>query len=167
MNEIICKPIGIIHTPFKEPKNVPIQTTASDVQGTIDIFPEYIGGLEDLNGFSHIILLYNFNLVNECKLKVKPFLDDTLRGIFATRSPSRPNRIGISVVSLLRMDKNILHIQNVDIIDGTPLLDIKPYVPQFDCVRAERIGWFSDKINKLSVTKDDGRFCKAFKSKSN
>ena len=155
------KSIGIVHSPFKEPKNVPIQASASKgIEGTLEIYPEYVEGLQDLEGFSHLILLYNFHLVKNCSLIVKPFLDDKIHGVFATRSPARPNRIGISTVFLTKIENNILHIQDVDIIDGTPLLDIKPYVPEFDCRRTSKIGWFSDKISKLKTTKDDGRFCK-------
>ena len=150
-----------MHSPFKEPKNVPIQAAASEgTVGTIEIYPQYAEGLKDLEGFSHIILLYHFHLVKAGSLMVKPFLDDQLHGVFATRSPSRPNPIGISIVQLTSMDKNVLYIQDVDILDGTPLIDIKPYVPEFDCRETRKIGWFKGKIGKLAATKDDGRFCK-------
>jgi tRNA (adenine37-N6)-methyltransferase len=160
-SEFTYKVIGVIHSPFKEPKNVPIQAAASKgTEGTIEIYPEYAEGLTDLEGFSHIILLYHLHLARDSSLMVKPFLDDRLHGVFATRSPARPNRIGFSIVRLERIEGNILHISDLDIIDGTPLLDIKPYIPAFDCVKAEKIGWFSGKIDKLDVTRDDGRFCK-------
>jgi tRNA (adenine37-N6)-methyltransferase len=140
---------------------VPIQATASEgTVGTIEVYPQYAEGLKDLQGFSHIILLYHFHLVKAGSLIVKPFLDDQTHGVFATRSPSRPNPIGISIVKLTSIDKNILHIQNVDILEGTPLLDIKPYVPEFDCRKTLKIGWFKGKIEKLPATRDDGRFCK-------
>ncbi len=161
MNELTYNPIGVVHSPFKEPKNVPIQATASQgIEGTIEIYPQYVEGLKDLEGFSHIILLYHFHLVKNCSLMVKPFLDDKLHGVFATRSPARPNKIGISVVRLATIENYILYIKDIDIIDATPLLDIKPYVPKFDYRRTSKIGWFSGKISKLSTTKDDGRFCK-------
>jgi len=161
MNEITYKPIGVVHSPFKEPKNVPIQAAASKgTKGTIEVNPEYTEGLKDLEGFSHIILLYHFSLVKTCSLEVKPFLDDNLHGVFATRSPARPNAIGISTVRLTRIENNTLHIQDIDILDDTPLLDIKPYVPKFDNRTTTKIGWFSCKISKLKETKDDGRFCK-------
>ena len=161
MSILTYKSIGIVHSPFEEPKNVPIQAVASEGnRGTLEIYPEYVAGLRDLDGFSHLILLYHFHLVKDCSLMVKPFLDDKLHGIFATRSPTRPNKIGISIVRLTRIEKNILNIQDVDIIDGTPLLDIKPFVPEFDCRNTARIGWFGGKIGKLEATKDDGRFCK-------
>jgi tRNA-Thr(GGU) m(6)t(6)A37 methyltransferase TsaA len=91
---------------------------------------------------------------------VKPFLDDKLRGVFATRAPARPNKIGFSVVKLERIEGNIVHIRDLDVVEGTPVLDIKPYIPAFDCVKAEKIGWFTDKIDKLDAARDDGRFCK-------
>jgi tRNA-Thr(GGU) m(6)t(6)A37 methyltransferase TsaA len=161
VSDLTYKPIGVIHSPFKEPKNVPIQAAASrGVEGTIEIYPQYVEGLCDLEGFSHIILIYHFHLVKDCSLMVKPFLDDKLHGIFATRAPARPNKIGLSVVRLIGRENGVLRIQGVDMLDGTPLLDIKPYVPQFDCVEALKIGWFTDKIGKLGSTRDDGRFCK-------
>jgi len=155
------KPIGVVHSPFKEPKNVPIQAVASkETKGTIEIYPEYIEILRDLEGFSHIILLYHSHRIKDSSLIVKPFLDNKLHGVFATRSPARPNKIGISIVQLNGIENNILQIQDIDILDGTPLIDIKPYVPKFDCRKTAKIGWFSDKISKLETTKDDGRFCK-------
>ncbi len=161
MSELTYKPIGVVHSPFKEPKNVPIQASASKgTEGTLEIYPQYIRGLCDLEGFSHLILLYHFHLVKDCSLMVKPFLDDKLHGVFATRSPARPNKIGMSVVKLRGKEGNVLHVQDLDIIEGTPLIDIKPYVPEFDCRQSAKIGWFSDKISKLDSTRDDGRFCK-------
>ena len=156
---IIYKPIGIIRTPFKEPKGVPIQPSAAKgIKGRVEIFPEYSLGLKDIEGFSHIILIYHFHLANPGKLIVKPFLDNEEHGVFATRAPSRPNPIGISVVRLLHVENNILYVEDVDIVDGTPLLDIKPYVPEFDVRRVERIGWLEGKINKLQEIRDNGRF---------
>jgi tRNA-Thr(GGU) m(6)t(6)A37 methyltransferase TsaA len=161
LSEFTYKAIGVIHSPFKEPKNVPIQAAASKgTEGTIEIYPQYAEGLTDLDGFSHIIILYHLHLVQASSLMVKPFLDDHLHGVFATRAPARPNRIGFSVVRLQRIENNILHILDLDVIEGTPVLDIKPYIPAFDCVQASKIGWFSDKIDKLDATRDDGRFCK-------
>jgi len=161
MSEIKYKPIGIIHSPFKEPKGTPIQPAgAQGVKGTVEIFPEYVEGLKDLEGFSHIILIYHFHLARRGTLKVKPYMDNKLRGVFATRAPSRPNPIGVSIVRLIEIKGNILHIQDVDIIDGTPLLDIKPYVPEFDVRNVEKIGWLEKRVKKLHITKDDGRFLK-------
>jgi tRNA-Thr(GGU) m(6)t(6)A37 methyltransferase TsaA len=153
------KAIGIIQSPFKEPKGTPIQPTAAkDITGVIEIYPEYVEGLKDVEGFSHLILIYHFHLVKDASLLVKPFLDNELHGIFATRSPSRPNSIGFSVVRLTRVEGNKLHIQDVDIVDGTPLLDIKPYVSAFDIREAVKTGWFENNVHKLSTTRDDGRF---------
>lgn len=158
-DQIIYRPIGTIHSPFKEAKKMPIQPAASKgIEGTIDINPEFENGLKDLDGFSHIILLYHFHLSMGFSLEVIPFLDDKLRGVFATRAPRRPNAIGLSIVRLVDIEKNRLYIQNVDVVDGTPLLDIKPYVPEFDDQKAEKIGWLSDKIDKMCEIKADERF---------
>ena len=159
MSEIKFKPIGVIHSPFNEPKGTPIQAASADgIKGTVEVFPEYAEGLEDVEGFSHIILIYHFHLSRGSSLKVKPYMDNEAHGIFATRGQSRPNPIGISIVRLTRIESNILYIQDVDIVDGTPLLDIKPYVPQFDMREAEKIGWLEKNVHKLPISKDDGRF---------
>jgi len=161
MDEIKYKPIGIIHSPFKEPKGTPIQPArAKGIDGTVEVFPEYAEGLKDVEGFSHIVLIYHLHLSKRSSLKVKPYLDHEAHGVFATRAPSRPNPIGISTVSLLGIEGNILHIQDVDIVDETPLLDIKPHVPGFDIREVQRIGWLEKKVHKLRMTKDDGRFAK-------
>jgi tRNA-Thr(GGU) m(6)t(6)A37 methyltransferase TsaA len=158
-DQIIYRPIGTIHSPFTEAKKMPIQPAAAKgIEGTIDIKPEFENGLKDLDGFSHIILLYHLHLSKGFSLEVIPFLDDKLRGVFATRAPRRPNAIGLSIVRLVNIEKNRLYIRNVDIVDGTPLLDIKPYVPEFDDQEAERIGWLSDKIDKMREIKADERF---------
>jgi len=159
MIEITYKPIGIIHSPFKKPQGTPIQPKAAKgVKGTVEIFPEYEEGLRDIEGFSHVILIYHFHLAKPAKLLVKPFMDENLHGIFATRAPNRPNPIGISVVKLIKRIGCKIQIENVDILDGTPLLDIKPYVPDFDIYDTHRIGWLEENIEKLPEAKDDGRF---------
>ena len=159
MDDIKYKPIGIIHSPFKEPKGTPIQPAgAKGINGTVEIFPEYAEGLKDIEGFSHIILLYHFHLSKRSTLVVKPYMDNETHGVFAMRGPSRPNSIGISIVQLVKVEGNTLHIQDVDIVDGTPLLDIKPYVPEFDIREAPRIGWLEKSVHKLSASRDDGRF---------
>lgn len=161
MNEIKYKPIGVIHSSFKEPEGTPIQPAAAkSIDGTVEVFTEYAEGLKDIGGFSHIILIYHFHLSKGSSLKLKPYLDNEVRGVFATRAPSRPNSIGISIVRLVGVEENILHIQDVDIIEGTPLLDIKPYVPEFDIRETEKRGWLEKNIHKLSTSKDDGRFIK-------
>jgi tRNA-Thr(GGU) m(6)t(6)A37 methyltransferase TsaA len=159
MGTITYNPIGIIHSPFKDIKGMPIQPGgAKGIAGTIEIKPEYVDGLQDIEGFSHIILIYHFHLSKGYSLKVKPFLDETLRGVFATRAPRRPNPIGISVVKLVRLEGTILHIEDIDIVDGTPLLDIKPYVPEFDITGGKKLGWLSKKTDRVSKIKSDERF---------
>ena len=153
------RPIGTIHSPFSEVEDMPIQSTgASKILGFVEILPELAEGLKDLDGFSHIILLYHFHRVRESKLMVVPFLDSQPHGVFATRAPTRPNPIGLSVVRLLSIDRNILHIENVDVIDGTPVLDIKPYVPEFDHHPADRVGWLEQARDKVQSRRSDGRF---------
>jgi tRNA-Thr(GGU) m(6)t(6)A37 methyltransferase TsaA len=159
MSEIKYKPIGVIHSPFKEPKGTPIQPAgAKGIKGIVEIFPEYAEGLKDIEGFSHVILLYHFHLSKGSALTAKPYMDNETHGVFAMRGPSRPNPIGISVVCLVKVEGNMLHIRDVDIVDGTPLLDIKPYVPEFDTREVERIGWLEKSVHKLSASRDDGRF---------
>ena len=159
MKKIVYEPIGIIHSPFKDIKGMPIQPTgAKGIAGTIEIYPEFAEGLKDLEGFSHMILIYHFHLSEGYSLTVKPFLDEHSRGVFATRAPKRPNPIGISVVRLKNITGNILNIEDVDIIDCTPLLDIKPYVPEFDVQEIEKIGWLSQKAEKVHKFKSDERF---------
>ncbi|MEA1986717.1 MAG: tRNA (N6-threonylcarbamoyladenosine(37)-N6)-methyltransferase TrmO [Candidatus Marinimicrobia bacterium] len=160
-DKIIFRPIGIIHSPFKTMKGTPIQSTAvKDAEGTIEIYTEFVEGLRDLDGFSHIQLLFYFHLSKKFKLEVMPYMDDKLHGVFSTRAPSRPNNIGLSVVRLIKIEGNILHIKNIDMIEGTPLIDIKPFVSKFDNIDVEKIGWLENKIHKLSETKDDERFVK-------
>ncbi|MHA1786464.1 MAG: tRNA (N6-threonylcarbamoyladenosine(37)-N6)-methyltransferase TrmO [Candidatus Helarchaeota archaeon] len=161
MNEIIYRPIGTIHSPFKKSHDTPIQpSSAKGTEGFIEIFEEYTEGLKDLDGFSHVILIYHFHLAKACRLLVKPYMDDNFHGLFATRAPVRPNPIGISIVKLLRIEKNKLFIQNVDVIDNTPLLDIKPNVPQFNNVQQSKIGWLEAKREKFHTTNADTRFSK-------
>ncbi len=158
MKEIIYKPIGIIHTPFKGTEGAPNQpTTGRDIKGVIEIQSEYTQGLNDIEGFSHIILIYHFHLSVGYSLRVKPLGHNHLRGVFATRSPKRPNPIGLSIVRLLKVEGERIYIKDIDIVDGTPLLDIKPYIPD-DSHKVERIGWLSERTNqvrKKSCREDD------------
>ena len=159
MEEISYRPIGIIRSPYKETEGAPIQTTgAKGVSGTVEILPECAEGLKDLDGFSHIILIYHFHLSKGHSLTVKPFLDNIPRGVFSTRAPKRPNAIGFSVVRLAKIEGATLYIEDVDIVDSTPLLDIKPYVPAFDAKEAERIGWLAGRAEKAADTSADERF---------
>lgn len=153
------KPIGIIHSPFKTLDGMPIQPTgAADVKGHVEVFEAYQAGLKDLDGFSHIILLYQFHRSRGFDLTVVPFMDSAPRGLFATRAPKRPNPIGLSVVQLNRIEGGLLHIQKVDILDGTPLLDIKPYVPEFDAPAGVRSGWLETAGKTVADWKSDDRF---------
>lgn len=145
-NKVVIKPIGIIRTPYKTTKEIPCQGYRSKEVGEIEVFGEYEEALTDIEGFSHMIVLYLFHRSDPYTLLVKPFLDDRLRGLFATRAPKRINPIGLSVVKLLERRGNILKIAEVDMLDGTPLIDIKPYVPQFDQREDVRIGWLQDKL---------------------
>ena len=159
MKKIAFRPIGIIQTPFKDKKGMPIQPSgAKGIRGTINIRAEYTDGLKDLEGFSHIILIYHFHLSKDYSLTVTPFLDDQPRGVFATRAPERPNSIGLSIVKLNTVKGNVLDIENVDIIDGTPLLDIKPYVPEFDAQVEVETGWLAKAAKRTKQTKSDKRF---------
>lgn len=156
--EIHFKSIGVVHSPFKEVKGTPIQPPgAKNVKGSIEVFPEFCEGLSDLDGFSHIILLYHFHRVKESKLTVKPYMDNSSRGVFSTRIPGRPNPIGLSIVKLLGVEDCTVTIEEVDILDGSPLLDIKPYVPEFDHREANRIGWLSERASNVLNKKSDGR----------
>lgn len=152
-------PIGIIHSPFMELEGMPIQPTgAAGIKGTVEVFEDYRRGLKDLDGFSHIILLYYFHRSHGFKLRVVPFMDPEPRGLFATRAPKRPNPIGVSVVQLNKIENGVLHIQAVDILEGTPLLDIKPYVPEFDAQVKARAGWLEKTGKAVSSWKSDDRF---------
>lgn len=159
MQELTYFPIGVIRSPFKEINGMPIQAKGAEgVSGRVELDPKLVAGLKDLQGFSHLILIYHFHLSDGYCLEVKPFLDDQIHGVFATRAPKRPNSIGISIVRLISIEEHVLHIEDVDVIDGTPLLDIKPYVPEFDVRQAERIGWFSGKDGLVRKTRADERF---------
>lgn len=137
------RPIGVIHTPLTDENKAPIQSARSDIEGVIEVFPQYEAGLDGIEGFSHIYLIFNFFQAGDAtSLTVTPLLDNRQRGVFATRYPVRPNPIGLSVVRLLRRDKALLYFKGADMLDGTLLLDIKPYLPEFDVFQAERVGWF-------------------------
>jgi tRNA (adenine37-N6)-methyltransferase len=154
--KIEFSPIGIIHSPYTDPAGVPIQCVfANGVTGTVEVFPEFAEGLTDLGGFSYIILLYRFHRVQGHSLMCRPFLDVRDHGIFATRAPRRPNPIGLSTVKLLKIDGCLLTIGGVDIVDGTPLLDIKPYVPDFDVRQNSKTGWYEHAGNKQQTMADD------------
>jgi len=149
------RPIGVVHSPFTQMKGTPIQPSRADgARGTVEVFPDFTEGLSDLDGFSHIILLCHLHRSTKSRLKVVPYLDTEPRGLFATRAPCRPNPIGLSVVRLLAIEDNVLSIENVDLLDGTPVLDIKPFVGEFDDHSDVRIGWL-DAVRKRRWRADD------------
>jgi tRNA-Thr(GGU) m(6)t(6)A37 methyltransferase TsaA len=154
------RPIGVIRTPFADLDGMPIQAAASaaGVRGRIELDPAFAEGLADLAGFSHVILLYHLHAVSRPRLTVVPFLDDRPHGVFATRSPARPNPIGLSTVRLIEVGASELVIEDVDMLDGTPLLDIKPYVPAFDDRPGAEVGWFAVRLAGLGSTRSDRRF---------
>jgi len=159
MQEITFHPIGVIHSPFTEPAGVPIQPIgAQEFRGWIELLPNFEPGLNDLEAFSHLILLYYFHRVRGFALEVQPFLDNKPHGVFATRAPRRPNPIGLSIVRLERIEANKIYIQDVDVVDGTPLLDIKPYVPEFDTRQGAQTGWLAGKARQASQQTADHRF---------
>lgn len=153
-------PIGVIRSPFAEARGTPIQPSAAEgVRGEVEIFPDFLAGLKDLDGFERIWLVYWFDrAVQPPSLIVRPYLDPTDHGVFATRAPARPNPIGISAVRLLEVRGNRLSVCDLDVLDGTPLLDVKPYVPQFDCFPTSRSGWVADRLVDQAVA--DNRFQK-------
>ena len=161
MTAIAFSPIGIICSPFTTPEGMPIQPSgARGVRGRVEVQPAYHEGLKDLDGFSHIILLYHFHRSQGYCLQVVPFLDTRPRGLFATRAPRRPNPIGLSIVRLERVAGGVLHVCDVDVLDRTPLLDIKPYVPQFDTPTDVRSGWLEDAADAAAGKRSDDRFGK-------
>lgn len=157
--KVTYHPIGTIHSSFKDLKGMPIQPTSqASAPGTAEVLPEFAAGLKDLEGFSHVILLYHLHKVRRVDLTVTPFLGSERRGVFATRAPTRPNPIGLSIVELVRIEGNRLYLGNVDILDGTPLLDIKPYVPEFDQPANARAGWLEAARGRVRSVKSDERF---------
>jgi tRNA-Thr(GGU) m(6)t(6)A37 methyltransferase TsaA len=157
--EITYRSIGVIHSPFTDLSEMPIQPTGeASAPGTAEIFPEFIEGLRDLDGFSHVILIYHLHKASKTDLTVTPFLDSEPHGIFATRAPTRPNPIGISILRLLSIENNLLRLANLDVLDETPLLDIKPYIPDFDTPEEARIGWLEGTRGSVRSGKADDRF---------
>jgi tRNA-Thr(GGU) m(6)t(6)A37 methyltransferase TsaA len=153
------KPIGIIHSPFKKPDGMPIQPVFADgAEGIVEVLPQFAAGLKDLQGFERIWLIYWFDRATETKLIVKPFRDSSERGLFSTRAPCRPNPMGMSPVRLLRIVNNSLYVADIDVLDGTPLLDIKPYIPEFDCFEGSQCGWMQNLRHKIAPS--DNRFYK-------
>ncbi len=156
---ITLKPIGTIHSPFHSLSEMPIQPAGIyGEEGILEINPDYITGLRDLDGFSHLYAIYFFHKARDWKPFVIPFLDNVERGIFATRAPKRPNPIGLSLLEILSIKDNLVRVKNIDILDGTPLLDIKPFVPQFEPTEGIRIGWLEGHVDQVKQKRSDQRF---------
>lgn len=152
-------PIGYVRSPFKEPSGIPIQNRGGKgIEGKVEVLDEFAEGLSDLDGFSHIILITHLHRSEGYKLKVVPFLDDVERGVFSTRAPRRPNPIGLHIVRVDRIEGNIIHIKDLDMLDGTPVLDIKPYFPMVDESEKIRIGWVEGKVERFDSEESDERF---------
>ncbi len=158
IDPVVCRPVGIVHSRFTETSGMPIQTAgAPDEVGRLEVFAEFAPGLRDIEGFDYLILVTHLHRCAHERLEVVPFLDDATHGVFATRAPARPNRLGLSIVRLTAVEGTTLHFSGNDMIDGTPVLDIKPYVPRFDVRETERVGWFGARLDQLPRTRSDGR----------
>jgi tRNA-Thr(GGU) m(6)t(6)A37 methyltransferase TsaA len=156
---IAYQPIGLIHSPFKQKAGTPIQSSfASDAEGSVEVFEEFVEGLQDVELFTHLYLLYAFHQALPVSLTCVPFLDNKPRGVFATRAPSRPNAIGLSIVRLLAREGRTIHVRELDILDGTPLLDIKPFVPRFDARPDAGSGWVPQADHPRTINGADERF---------
>ncbi len=157
--KITYEPIGIIHSPFTQLSDMPIQPTSeSSAPGHLEIYPEFIEGLQDLGGFSHIYLLYHLHQARQARLSVVPFLDTKARGIFATRAPSRPNPIGLSLVKLVHVENARVYVEQLDVLNGTPLLDLKPFIPAFENGEDIRTGWLEEIQKNVAKKRSDNRF---------
>jgi len=145
MEPMRVQPIGVIRSPLTAAEGAPIQPRyGQGVEGTVEVFEPFAAGLRDIEGFERIWLVYWFHKAPPARMAVRPFRDTAERGLFATRAPCRPNPIGISSVRLLAVEGRILRVSEMDILDGTPLLDLKPYVPEFDHYEVRRIGWLAE-----------------------
>lgn len=160
--EVVCRPIGHIRSRFPVPEGVPVQAAGVPHEtATLEVLPAYAAGLRDIEGFDHLLLITHFHRCPRELLEVTPFLDDRPHGVFATRAPARPNRLGLSVVQLLHVEGRLLHFAGNDLVDGTPVLDIKPYVARFDAPAPGRIGWFEGRLDGLAERRADGRHAPA------
>ena len=157
-SEICFTPIGTIHSPFTAEEGMPIQGGFSETSGTVELDEKYEDGLLDLDGFSHVVLLYHFHEAEGFDLQPEPYMEDQPHGVFATRAPRRPNPIGLSVVELTEVDGTTLAVEGIDVLDGTPLLDLKPFVPAFNGVTEAEIGWLADAIGNEDRRRADDRF---------
>ena len=159
MDDVVLTPIGVVRTPFADHAGMPIQTVAATgVRGRIELLPEYAAGLADLEDFTFLHLITYLHRTGPASLRVLPYLDTTERGVFATRSPKRPNPLGLSLVRLTGIEGAVLQVEELDLLDGTPLLDIKPYVPPFDERADARYGWFEQRAQNVHSVRADARF---------
>lgn len=159
LDPIVYRPIGLLRSPFLDVNGMPIQPTgAKGVRGHIEVRSDLVPGLQDLEGFSHVIVIYHLHEISSAALVVRPYLDQGEHGIFATRSPKRPNPIGLSVLEVVGVEGSRVLLSNVDILDGTPVLDIKPYVPRFDVWPADRVGWLESAAEDADHVRSDRRF---------
>ena len=158
--EVRYRPIGVVRSPHREPRGTPIQPAgARGVRGRVELDPALEPALQDLEGFSHVILLYHCHRAGAPQLRVAPYLDEESHGLLATRAPSRPNSIGLSVVRLVAVRGPVLEVEDVDVLDGTPLLDLKPFVPAFDVPPGPvRTGWLEDRLADVESRTADDRF---------
>jgi len=158
--EVTYRPIGVIHSPFKQMAGTPIQSAfaGENAQGEVEVFEPFVEGLRDVQLFSHLYLLYGFHRAGPARLTCTPFLDSEPHGVFAVRAPCRPNPIGLSIVRVLSRDGNRIRVADLDMLDGTPLLDIKPYVPEFDSRPRARSGWVTNPGGRPGIRTADRRF---------
>jgi tRNA-Thr(GGU) m(6)t(6)A37 methyltransferase TsaA len=155
---VVSRPVGVVRSRFTEATGMPIQTAgAPEEPGRLEVFAEFAPGLRDIEGFDYLILITHLHQCAHERLEVVPFLDNASHGVFATRAPARPNRLGLSIVRLVSVEGTTLHFSGNDMMDGTPVLDIKPYVPRFDVRETERVGWFGTKLDQLPGIRSDGR----------
>lgn len=158
LEDVLLRPIGVVRCRFAELAGMPIQTAAApEERARLEVLPAYADGLKDIEGFEYLLLVTHLHRVREERLQVVPFLDDQAHGVFATRAPARPNRLGLSIVRLESVEGRVLHFSGNDMLDGTPVLDIKPYVPRFDARETERVGWFAEQLARLAHTRADDR----------
>ncbi|WP_213955610.1 tRNA (N6-threonylcarbamoyladenosine(37)-N6)-methyltransferase TrmO [Variovorax sp. dw_954] len=155
--QVACQPIGFVRSHFVQVEGMPIQAVASHDIARLEVREDFAPGLRDIEGFDYLIFITHMHLCTREPLEVTPFLDNTPHGVFATRAPTRPNRLGLSIVRLLRVEGATLHFSGNDMVDGTPVLDIKPYVPRFEVRETDRIGWFADKLGALPTALSDRR----------
>jgi len=157
-DEFVIKPIGIVHSPFTSVDGMPIQSAAAmEEKARVEVFEEFAAGLRDIESFEYLVLITRFHVGNSENLNVIPFMDVKTHGVFSTRSPARPNRLGMTIVKLEKVSGRFLEILGNDMLDQTPVIDIKPYVPALDSKETEKIGWYKDRLFTLPTARSDSR----------